>query len=85
MLDLGLKATVNSDDPSYFGGYMTENFWQVAKALGLTQAEAVILVRNSIDASFIDQSYKDDLHKKMDVFIREYDMAPQNKTPHPTV
>ena len=39
MLDLGLVATVNSDDPAYFGGYLNENFRQVAAAVGLSREE----------------------------------------------
>lgn len=52
MLDLGLLATVNSDDPAYFGGYINENFRQVAAAVGLTAADVATLARNSLEASF---------------------------------
>ena len=55
MLDAGLKATVNSDDPSYFGGYLLDNFVAVAEALELGQADLVTLVRNSIEGSFLDE------------------------------
>ncbi|HEY8190186.1 MAG TPA: adenosine deaminase [Micavibrio sp.] len=65
MLDLGLKATVNSDDPSYFGGYMNENFIAVAKGVGLTRAELLTLSRNAIDASFADDIRKTELHRKL--------------------
>ena len=58
MLDAGLKATVNSDDPSYFGGYLLDNFVAVADALGLGPAELVTLVRNSIEGSFLDEPAK---------------------------
>ncbi len=58
MLDAGLVATVNSDDPAYFGGYVGENFVQTAAALGLSDAEIVTLARNSIEASFIDDATK---------------------------
>ncbi len=71
MLDLGLKATVNSDDPSYFGGYMNENFWQVAKALDLSQDNVITLVKNSIDASFSDADYKSQMHKKLDNYLQK--------------
>ena len=52
MLDLGLLATVNSDDPAYFGGYINENFRRVAEAVGLSTAEIETLARNSLEASF---------------------------------
>lgn len=58
MLELGLNATVNSDDPAYFGGYVEDNFAAVRLALNLTKAEEVQLCRNSINAAFIDASEK---------------------------
>ncbi len=53
MLALGLRATVNSDDPAYFGGYVDDNFLAVAKALALTKAEIVTLAKNSFLGSFL--------------------------------
>lgn len=53
MLDAGLIATVNSDDPAYFGGYVGDNVAQTAAALGLGTDALVTLARNSIEASFI--------------------------------
>lgn len=58
MLDAGLKATVNSDDPSYFGGYLLDNLVAVAEALGLDPPELTTLVRNSIEGSFLDEPGK---------------------------
>ena len=52
MLDHGLLATVNSDDPAYFGGYINENFVQAAQALRLTGAELTTLAENSFAAAF---------------------------------
>ncbi|TWB23205.1 adenosine deaminase [Nitrospirillum bahiense] len=54
MLDLGLKATVNADDPAYFGGYLLDNYARVAAALGLDRAQLARLARNSITGSFLD-------------------------------
>lgn len=54
MLDLGLRATVNSDDPAYFGGYLADNWLAVAESLGLTRAELVTLARNSFSGSFLE-------------------------------
>ena len=53
MLELGLKATINSDDPAYFGGYINANFHAVAEALDLTEAEIVRLAENSFTGSFL--------------------------------
>jgi adenosine deaminase len=53
LLDAGLCATVNSDDPAYFGGYINENFVQTFEALPqLTAQHAWQLATNSFDASF---------------------------------
>jgi adenosine deaminase len=54
MLDLGLKATVNSDDPAYFGGYLGENWLQTARAVDLTREHLVTLARNSFTGSFLE-------------------------------
>lgn len=53
MLDLGLKVTINSDDPAYFGGYVGANFRAVADALDLSAEEIVTLARNSFTGSFL--------------------------------
>jgi adenosine deaminase len=53
MLDLGLRATVNSDDPAYFGGYLGDNWTAVSEAVGLTRAELVTLAKNSFTGSFL--------------------------------
>ena len=58
MLARGVCVTVNSDDPAYFGGYMTENFVALSNALNLTKDQAKQLVENSINASFIDDKAK---------------------------
>ena len=53
LLDAGLCATINSDDPAYFGGYLLENYVQTFDALPqLGAAQAYTLARNSLEASF---------------------------------
>lgn len=56
MLAAGLRATVNSDDPAYFGGYVCENFVAVADALNLSVADVVQLAKNSFLGSFLPQA-----------------------------
>jgi adenosine deaminase len=56
MLEHGLCATVNSDDPAYFGGYVGENLAGVAQALRLDDDALVQLARNSFEASFLDDA-----------------------------
>jgi adenosine deaminase len=58
MLDAGLVATVNSDDPAYFGGYVNANFVAVADALDLSRDEIVTLARNSFAGSLLDAADK---------------------------
>ena len=58
LLDAGLVATVNSDDPAYFGGYINDNFVQTFAATGLTAQQAYQLARNSFEGSFIDDGVK---------------------------
>lgn len=58
MMDAGLKVTVNSDDPAYFGGYMTANFLSVAEALALSKDDIALLCRNSIEGSFLTDKEK---------------------------
>jgi len=58
MLEKGVCVTVNSDDPAYFGGYMTENFEALAQGLDLTRGQAEQLVLNGIEASFADDARK---------------------------
>ena len=53
MLAAGLKVTVNSDDPAYFGGYVLDNYRAVAQARGLSRADMVQLARNSFTGSFL--------------------------------
>ncbi len=55
LLDAGLCATVNSDDPAYFGGYLNANFEQTVQALGLSRDDVIALARNSIEASFVSE------------------------------
>lgn len=50
MLEQGVKVTVNSDDPAYFGGYVTENFMALHESLGMTEYQARRLAQNSLDA-----------------------------------
>jgi adenine deaminase len=58
MMDAGLKVTINSDDPAYFGGYMNENFASVGAALGLSAEELTAVARNGFDASFMPAEAK---------------------------
>ena len=58
LLQKGVHVTVNSDDPSYFGGYMNDNFIAITEALDLTKDELKQLAINSFEASFISDDEK---------------------------
>jgi len=58
MLDFGINVTINSDDPAYFGGYLAENYIQVARALNLGREDLVTLARNSLESSFAPKDVK---------------------------
>jgi len=69
LLALGVCVTVSSDDPSYFGGYMTENFEALASALNMDQQQARKLVENSISASFCDDHRKQQLFALLNRYV----------------
>ena len=74
LLDAGLAATVNSDDPAYFGGYINENFTQVFAATGLTARHAYQLAWNSFEASFAPEADKRRWeHRLKEAFDRCYE------------
>jgi adenosine deaminase len=58
MLSLGLRATINSDDPAYFGGYLHDNWMAAATHLGLTRDDLASLARNSFTGAFLPREQK---------------------------
>ncbi len=69
LLDLGVCVTVNSDDPAYFGGYITDNLLAAQQALGLTRHDIYTLAKNAFDASFLGTDEKRDLIAELDRFM----------------
>jgi len=68
MLGKGMRVTVNSDDPAYFGGYLNENYLAVAKALNLTREQIVQLAKNSFTASFLSEKEKLEMIEKVEYY-----------------
>ena len=66
LLQQGVHVTVNSDDPSYFGGYMNDNFIAIAEALDLSNNELKQLAKNSFEASFISDAEKQKWFQQID-------------------
>ncbi len=76
MLEKGVCVTVNSDDPAYFGGYMTENFMALAKSLAMTAEQARQLVLNSIEASFASKARKQAMQTLLDDYLKYHTSTP---------
>jgi len=72
LLDAGLLATVNSDDPAYFGGYMTDNFLQVFAATGLDASHAYQLGRNAFEGSFCSEEERVGYVAKLDAVFEGF-------------
>ncbi|RQW63037.1 adenosine deaminase [Vibrio viridaestus] len=71
LLKQGLCVTINSDDPAYFGGYMTDNFVAVAEALPTTKEELAQFTLNAIEASFISNEEKARMTKTVLEFVAD--------------
>lgn len=70
LLNKALCVTINSDDPAYFGGYMTDNFLAVANAHPLTQAQLAQFSFNAIEASFLEHNEKEKLTAQLEEFLQ---------------
>jgi adenosine deaminase len=68
MLRRGVRVTINSDDPAYFGGYVQQNYTETADALGLSAAEVVQVARNSFLASFLEPAEREAHLRALDDF-----------------
>ena len=71
LLEKGVCVTVNSDDPSYFGGYMTENFVSMHDAFSMTVSQIEQLIKNSIVGSFASPERKTSLLAKLQVWVEQ--------------
>lgn len=69
LLGRGLCVTVNSDDPAYFGGDLLENFAALEAGLGMTKEQALLLVRNSFEAAFLQSDEKLSLDARLQDYL----------------
>lgn len=69
MLDRGLNVSLHSDDPAYFGGYITENYLAVARTFALSPARIVTLARNAIESTFLDAAGRQQLLAELDAAL----------------
>jgi adenosine deaminase len=81
LMDAGLCVTVNSDDPSFFGGYVNDNYLACQAALGLDRGQLVELARNSFVASFMPPGRRAEALAALDAYDR--DTAPWTDAPGP--
>jgi adenosine deaminase len=70
MLEKGLKPSINSDDPSYFGGYMNANYLATAEALNLTKEELAEIAKISFETSFLPESQKAECIQTVDGYLK---------------
>lgn len=68
MLKLGLKATINSDDPAYFGGQVNKNYIEIQKALNLTKEDIYQLAKNSFQYSLASSQQKEIFLKQLETY-----------------
>jgi len=66
----GLKVTINSDDPAYFDGYLTENLLALAAITDLDEDEFVRLQRNAFEISWVDEGTRDQFLASLDGYVR---------------
>lgn len=69
LLEAGVMVTINSDDPAYFGGYLTDNYLAAQQALGLGRRDVHRLAANSVKASFLDAAEKRKLLQELDSYV----------------
>lgn len=72
MLDKGILATIHSDDPAYFGGYMNANYIATAKALDLSKEQVAQLAKNSFIASWLPEKEKEEHLKSIDDYLLNF-------------
>ena len=72
LLRAGVKVTVNSDDPAYFGGYVAENYVALVEKAGLTSEEVVTLAKNSFEASWVSDADRAKFLAEVDAYVEGY-------------
>ena len=70
MIEKNILATIHSDDPAYFGGYMNENYYETAKALKLTNDHLMQLAINAFKVSWLDEEIKEKRIKQVKDYFK---------------
>ena len=79
LLDRGLRITLNSDDPAYFGGYITENYLAAQEALNLERDDILTLARNSFLSAFLTTEEKAMYLEELDRFVSRFPHKPREE------
>jgi adenosine deaminase len=73
MLDAGLCVSIHSDDPAYFGGYISDNYRSVVRALGLPAMDVIKMAENGIDSTFLEKEVKDELRRRLRTAVEPFE------------
>ncbi|CAI7596542.1 unnamed protein product [Penicillium bialowiezense] len=71
-LEAGVKFSINSDDPAYFGGYILDNYYAVQEAFNLNVLEWKIIAENSVQESWIEDSRKAEILESIEAHVKKY-------------
>ena len=74
MLDAGLCVSIHSDDPAYLGGYITDNYRSVVRALGLSATDVIQMAENGIDSSWTGRGTKNELLKRLRTAVEPFEI-----------
>ncbi len=72
LMDAGLRVMINSDDPTYFGGYLNDNYFALADAFPLTRKQALLLAHNSFTSSFIGDTEKQEFIDQLKSYANKF-------------
>ena len=72
LLNAGVKVSINSDDPAYFKGYISDNYYALAQKFDLAQDQVVQLAKNSFETSWISQRQKQLYLDEVDQFVAQF-------------
>jgi adenosine deaminase len=73
MMELGLKVTINSDDPAYFGGQVNTNYIELQKALELTKDDLYEFAKNSFQYSLLEEDIKRERLQELELFFENHE------------
>ena len=71
MLEKGLKVSVHSDDPAYFGGYMDANFASLMESFNFSTEQLATLASNSFESTFLDEASKQELLAEVQAWVQQ--------------